>query len=193
MQPACDVVSVSPLLLALTHEELPRSQIPVRIRGMFDIVYAWRRDAPVRKARHNYALYDQCTPQTLRVQVGFPVSGRFADTDLVKCVQLEPGRAAHAVHVGPFANLHRTCAVLHAWCAQRALPLTGQSWEVHGDPTEDPSKVETNLFLRVSEAWSVWSSTRSIFCVSGVMHGPPLQLTALRYCGRQHLSSGFCC
>ena len=119
---------------------------------MFDIVYAWLRDAPVRQAGHNYALYDQCTPQSLRVQVGFPVSGRFADTDLVKCVQLAPGRAAHAVHVGPYANLHRTYAALNTWCSQRALALTGQSWEVYGDWTEDPSRLETGLFLRVNEA-----------------------------------------
>ena len=153
MQPKCEVVSVSPLLLALTQEELPRSQIAVRIRGMFDIVYVWLRDAPaaVRQGGHNYALYDQCTPQSLRVQVGFPVSGRFADTDLVKCVQLAPGRAAHAVHVGPYADLHRTYAALNAWCSQRALTLTGQSWEVYGDWTEDSSKLETGLFLRIVE------------------------------------------
>ena len=151
MQPKCEIVSVSPLLLALTQEELPRSQIPVRIRGMFDIVYVWLRDAPVRQAGPNYAFYDQCTPQNLRVQVGFPVSGEFADTDLVKCVQLAPGRAAHAVHVGPYADLHRTYAALNAWCSQRALALTGQSWEVYGDWTEDSSKLETGLFLRIVE------------------------------------------
>ena len=101
---------------------------------------------------HQLARYlEPATGLTLRVQVGFPVSGRFADTDLVKCVQLAPGRAAHAVHVGQYANLHRTYAVLHAWCSQRALPLTGQSWEVYGDPTEDPSKLETGLFLRANE------------------------------------------
>ena len=151
MQPKCDGVSVSPVLLALTQEELPRIQIPVRIRGMFDIVYGWLRDAPVRQAGHNYALYDRCTPQALRVQVGFPVSGWFADTDLVKCVQLAPGRAAHAVHFGPYADLHRTYAALNTWCSQQALALTGQSWEVYGDPTEDQSKLPTGLFLRVNE------------------------------------------
>ena len=149
MQPECEVASVSPLLLALTQEELPRSQVPVRIRGMFDVVYVWLRDTLVRQAGHNHALYDQCTPQSLRVQVGFPVSGRFADTDLVKCIQLAPGRAAHAVHVGPYADLHRTYAALHAWCSQRALALTGESWEVYGDWTEDSSKLETQLFLRI--------------------------------------------
>jgi effector-binding domain-containing protein len=149
MQLICDVVAVSPLLLALTHEELPRSQIPARIRGMFDIVYRWLRDAPVRQAGPNYALYDQCTPQTLRVQVGFPVSGPFADSDRVRCVRLASGRAAHAVHVGEYATLHRTYAVLHGWCSEQALPLTGQSWEVYCDPTESPSRLETGLFLRV--------------------------------------------
>jgi effector-binding domain-containing protein len=67
-------------------------------------------------------------------------------------VQLAPGRAAHAVHLGPYADLHRTYAVLRAWCSQGSLPLTGQSWEVYGDPTEDPSKLLTGLFLRVSDA-----------------------------------------
>jgi len=119
---------------------------------MFDIVYAWLRDAPVCHAGHNYALYDQCTPQSLRVQVGFPVSARFADTEQVKCVQLAPGRAAHAVHVGPYAEMHRTYALLHTWCSERALTLTGQSWEVYGDWSEDPSKLETEVFLRVDEA-----------------------------------------
>ena len=150
MQPKCELVSVSPQLLALTQEELPRSQVPVRIRGMFDIVYVWLRDAPVRQAGHNYALYDQCAPQSLRVRVGFPVSGRFADTELVKCVQFAPGRAAHAVHVGPYAELHRTYAALNAWCSQRSLALTGQSWEVYGDWTEDSSKLETGLFLGIA-------------------------------------------
>jgi len=155
MQPTCDVVSISPLLLALTQAELPRPHIPLRIREMFDIVYGWLRDAPVRQAGHNYALYDRCTSQALRVQVGFPVSGWFADTERVKCVELAPGRAAHAVHVGSYADLHRTYAVLHPWCSGQGLALTGESWEVYGDPTEDPSKLATELFLRIAEPPSV--------------------------------------
>ena len=149
MQPKCEIVTVSSVLLALTEEEVPRSEIPARIRKMYDVVYGWLRDAPVRQAGHNYALYDQCTPRSLRVRVGFPVSAQFADTNLVKCVQLAPGRAAHAVHVGPYADLHRTYAALHAWCSGRELTLTGESWEVYGDWTDDSSKLETELFQRI--------------------------------------------
>ena len=148
----CEVVPVSPVLLALTQEEVRRSQISTRIRAMFDIVYTWLRNAPVRQAGHNYALYDQCSPQTLRMRVGVPVSGRFLDTDLVQCVELAPGRAARAVHVGSYSDLHETYAVLNAWCSQNALELTGESWEVYGDWTEDVSRLETGLFLRVQDA-----------------------------------------
>lgn len=149
MQPTCEVVSVTPVVLAVTQAEMPRSQIPVRIRGMYDVAYTWLRTAPVRRAGHNYALYDRCTPQSLRVRVGFPVSDRFADGESVQCVELAPGQAARAVHVGPYSELHRTYAVLHAWCAQRGLKLTGESWEVYGDWNDDPSKLTTELFLRV--------------------------------------------
>lgn len=149
MPPSCEIVSVAPLLLALTQEEVPRGQVAGRIRGMYDAVYAWRRDAPVRQAGHNYALYDPCGPETLRVQVGFPVSGRFADTDLVRCVSLAPGRAARAVHVGPYRDLHRTYSALHSFCSQHELVRTGHSWEIYGDATDDPSQLETALFLRL--------------------------------------------
>ena len=154
LPPSCEVVTVSPLLLALTQAEVPRTQIPRRIREMFDVVYGWLREASVRQAGHNHALYDRCTPQALRLQVGFPVSGWFADTERVKCVQLAPGRAAHAVHIGSYADLHRTYAVLHAWCARHDLALTGTSWEVYGDPTEDPSSLATELFLRIPDPQS---------------------------------------
>jgi effector-binding domain-containing protein len=77
---------------------------------------------------------------------------RCQGTELIKCVQLASGHAAHAVHVGPYTDLHRTYAVLNTWCSQRPLALTGQSWEVYGDWTEDPSKLETGLFLRINEA-----------------------------------------
>lgn len=149
MEPVCDAVPVPSLLLALTQEELPRAQIPMRILAMFDIVYAWIRNAPVRQTGHNHAIYDRCTATTLRMRVGFPVSGPFADTDLVQCVQLSPGQAAHAVHLGSYATLHDTYARLHAWCAEQGHTPTGQSWEVYDDPSANPADLRTDLFLRI--------------------------------------------
>jgi effector-binding domain-containing protein len=152
--PHCSVVIVEPVILALAEEVLPRAQIPSRILALFDLVYTWMREAPVRKAGHNYAVYDHCTPQHLRMRAGVPVSWRFADGERVKCVELAAGRAAHAVHVGPYGEMDRTYIRLHAWCRAENLRLTGESWEVYGDWTEDASKLETGLFLRIDAARS---------------------------------------
>jgi effector-binding domain-containing protein len=150
VSPSCHVVSLSPVLLALTQEELARGQVPRRIRGLFDVVYSWLKTAEVRQTGHNYAVYDKgSTQDLLLVRVGFPVSGRFADTERVQCVELGGGDAAHATHVGPYGELHRTYAALTEWCARAAVPLSGQSWEVYGDWHDDPSKLETDIYFRL--------------------------------------------
>ena len=149
MSQTCEVASVAPVLLAVTQAELRRAQVPARIRGMFDIVYSWLKSSGVRQVGQNYAVYDQCTAHGLRVQAGFPVSGHFADTDLVKCIELAAGRAAHATHVGSYAQLHVTYKALTEWCTGEALPLAGDSWEVYGDWHDDPSKVKTDVYFRL--------------------------------------------
>jgi effector-binding domain-containing protein len=151
MKCECEVVSYAPALLALTAEEMPRSQIPVRIRDMFGLVYTWVASAPVRRTGQNFAVYDQCTDQALRVRAGFPVSEAFTDTERVKCVELPPGRAARAVHVGAYGEMHRTYDALHAWCAEQGLKMSGVSWEVYGDWSDDPSKLTTEIFVRLRE------------------------------------------
>ena len=151
MSTSCQIVSVAPVLLALTEANLPRTELSSKILGLFDIVYAWSRTADVRQLGHNYAIYDGATPHRLRVRVGFPVSGPFADTDLVKCVELAAGRAAQATHVGPYGDLHVTYARLADWCSRAALPMSGESWEIYGDWHDDPTKLVTEVHLRLCE------------------------------------------
>ena len=150
MTPACRVVPIEPVLLAVTEAELDRREVAPNIRRMFDVVYAWLKAAPVRQAGHNYALYDRGVHRELLVRVGFPVSGPFADTSSVKCIERGAGRAARAVHVGPYSELHRTYAELHAWVRREGLRLGSQSWEVYGDWQDDPSRLETELYLRLA-------------------------------------------
>ncbi len=68
----------------------------------------------------------------------------------MKRVTLGAGRAARALHVGPYSELHRTYSELHAWCRREGLRLASQSWEIYGDWQDDPSKLETELYLRLA-------------------------------------------
>jgi hypothetical protein len=55
------------------------------------------------------------------------------------------GQVATAVHVGDYAQLPRTHEAIHAWRAQAGRAFAGTSWEVYGDWSADPSKLETTV------------------------------------------------
>lgn len=147
-QPSCRIVSVQEVLLAVGEAELDRSQIAGQLLGLFP--YAWLKGAPVKQVGHNYAIYERGTHKALLVRAGFPVSGPFAEAPSAKPFTLEAGLAAHALHVGPYSELHRTYAHLDAWCKAQGLALSGQSWELYGDWHEDASKLETGIYYRIS-------------------------------------------
>ncbi|MCA9052417.1 MAG: hypothetical protein KDA75_01205, partial [Planctomycetaceae bacterium] len=58
---------------------------------------------------------------------------------------------ARAVHMGLYAELHRAYSKLDAWCSQHALRVQGESWEIYGDWTDDPSALRTDVFLRICD------------------------------------------
>lgn len=83
------------------------------------------------------------------MQVGFPVSRRFANGAQVRCVEFASGRAAHTTHVGPYSGIPAATDALNAWCAQQRLPLAGVGWEVYGDWNDDASKLVTDIYFRL--------------------------------------------
>ena len=95
-------------------------------------------------------MYDLFGSNGMRMQTGFPVSGRFADTAQVKCVELAAGRAAHTRHRGAYSGLPEANDRLHEWCVQQALHLAGVSWEVYGDWHEDESRLVTDIYVRLT-------------------------------------------
>ena len=57
--------------------------------------------------------------------------------------------------MGPYSELHRTYAALHAWCKGEGLRIGSQSWEVYGDWQADSSRLETELYLRLGSPATV--------------------------------------
>jgi effector-binding domain-containing protein len=145
--PSCRIAPVEAVLLAVGEAELDRAQIASHIRTMFP--YEWLKTASVKQVGHNYAIYERGTHKDLIVRAGFPVSGAIAESRTVESFTLAAGEAAHALHVGPYSELHRTYARLDAWCKEQGLRLAGQSWELYGDWHEDPSKLETGIYYRL--------------------------------------------
>jgi effector-binding domain-containing protein len=142
-----DVVDVQPVTLAVAEAFVRQADIPSRIVGMFDEVYAWLRESDVKQVGHNHAVYDRFSANGMRMRAGFPVSKRFVDGERIKCLQLAACRAAHVTLVGPYSGISDAHTRLNAWCMQRKHALKGMSWEVYGDWVEDQSKLVTDIFF----------------------------------------------
>jgi effector-binding domain-containing protein len=61
------------------------------------------------------------------------------------------GRAAHALHLGPYQELPRAHMAIHDWCRQHGHVMTGLNWEVYGPHhPDDPSKLRTDVFYELT-------------------------------------------
>ena len=56
------------------------------------------------------------------------------------------------MHVGPYGTMATTHAAVVEWCAANGRELTGRSWEVYGDWTDDPGRLETEINYEVHDA-----------------------------------------
>jgi effector-binding domain-containing protein len=74
---------------------------------------------------------------------------RAGTTDHDQTIGDSVANTAHTVRIGPYNALPAVNTQLNEWCAQQALQLSGVSWEVYGDWSEDQSKLVTELFFRL--------------------------------------------
>ena len=143
-----DVVSAQTATMAVARATLPLEQISGKILQLFDLVYAFLETAKVKQAGHNIAVY---LNNVVDLEVGVPVTAPFEDTATVYCSSLPAGRAAHAVHYGPYSELGGAHDAVLQWCEDRGLALTGVSWEIYGHWNDDPSLLRTDVYWLLKE------------------------------------------
>ena len=56
------------------------------------------------------------------------------------------GHVAWTVHIGPPDRLGAANAAIEAWCLANQRTLAGVSWEIYGDPGDDPATFEVRVF-----------------------------------------------
>ena len=74
----------------------------------------------------------------MEVDFGVEVSRAFADEGEIVLTHTPAGQAASTVHVGRPDQLAGANAAIEEWCRANDRSLAGVSWEIYGDPGEDP-------------------------------------------------------
>ena len=63
----------------------------------------------------------------------------------VHAVEAPAGQVAIAAHVGSYNRMKEAHDAIHAWRAANHSIFAGRSWEIYGDWSDDPSKLEPTI------------------------------------------------
>jgi effector-binding domain-containing protein len=137
---------VHPRKLAAVRRRVAIGAVGSAWRPALDQVWAFLRSQPgLRTDGHNVFLYHHPASRNdpMDVDFGVEVTRGFEPSGEVRPAETPAGEVATAVHVGPYDRLKETHDAIHAWTQAHGRRFAGQSWEVYGDWSDDPSKLET--------------------------------------------------
>ena len=134
--------------IAAVRRRIPQSAIAAGWRPALDLVWTFLRAHPgLHAGGHNVFVYrGMGIPGLLDVDFGVQVTRPFEGEGDVTCAFTPQGEAATLLHTGSYDRLAESYAALRAWFAEQGQAMTGDSWEVYGDWTDDPARLETRLF-----------------------------------------------
>jgi DNA gyrase inhibitor GyrI len=146
--PDVTIQTVAPRKLAAVRRNVRIGAVGAAWKPALDQVWAFLRAHPgLRTDGHNIFLYRHPASRDAPMEVDFGVEvvRTFERAGEVEPAETPAGQIAMAVHVGGYDQLHRAHDAIHAWRARSGRAFAGLSWEIYGDWSDDPAKLETTV------------------------------------------------
>lgn len=133
------VVDLDEQPTAVLHEQVAMSVLPEFFDRAFSTVMAVAGKQGVQVVGPPFALYHGVPTDTIEVEAGFPTASAVEASDGVRPGILPAGRAAEAVHVGPYDTLPQTYDEVMRWVQEQGLHPGTNMWEYYlTDPAAEP-------------------------------------------------------
>src|SRR5262249_16934768 len=142
MSAQVSVRTVGPMKLAAVSRRVTIGGVGSAWKPALDKVWEFLRTQPgLRTAGHNVFLYHHPERRDLPLDVdlGVEVTRAFEPVGEVYPTETPAGTVAVAVHVGHYDGMKKTHEAIHAWREANNRVFAGTSWEIYGDPSDDPS------------------------------------------------------
>jgi effector-binding domain-containing protein len=142
------IVDLQPATVAVIRATIPMNSIrDFYDRGFGEVagVLAAQGVAPSGPA---LGIYWGVPTDTIELACGFPITRPITVEGRVTMEELPTGRAAQAVHVGPYEGLSDTYAQLADWVAAQGRSLGAMMWESYETeptPEADPESMRTRI------------------------------------------------
>ena len=135
---------IEPTPIAVARREVRRSEIGAVMVPALDAVWAFVRGRGLETG-HNVAVYVPAADADLTAWFGVrspPRSTATAGSSPRRCPQDSLRSPRTSV---PTTGLVETNRTIVEWCRANGHALSGTSWEIYGDWTDDPAKLETTV------------------------------------------------
>lgn len=128
------------------------AELSTAIRDSLGKVYeTLRADAP-GPLGCNVVLYGPGWGGKFDLRIGVRLDEPYAGDGAVKSYETPAGDVAHVVYFGEYAKMHPAHEAAQKAALESGRGLTGASWEVYGDWSDDPAKLRTDIYYQLGEA-----------------------------------------
>lgn len=148
-----DSVRIEPavsLPLAVVRRHVSASELSRVVTEACGLVWKAVKDAGIRDAGRQVAIYRNAQDGRLDVEIGVEVSTPFPGSGEVVASVLPAGEAATLTHFGPYGRLGAAHQAILDWCTAHDRSLEGTRWELYGhwlpEWNDDPSRIRTDVF-----------------------------------------------
>jgi len=131
------VLEIAPQFIAAAQGHAAANEVPATMLGLLSRGWDFVRKSGVKSDGINVAIY-RGDGDGVAIAAGPRVIEKFEGTPA--------GRAAAAIHLGPYEQLGRPHRAIREWCAANGHTLEGTSWEIYGHHEDDPAKRRTDVF-----------------------------------------------
>ncbi len=130
-------------------EEVSLPSIPEEIGKIFKEIYEYMMKKGIAPMGPPFSCWHGMNDRVFDMESGFPVRCPAEGEGRIKRSTLPGGRAAVAMHIGPYDSLAGTYQALESWIKENGYQAEAYLWEVYmTDPCQepDPSKWMTRVY-----------------------------------------------
>jgi effector-binding domain-containing protein len=142
------VRTVASIKFAAVRRHVTTGGVGAAWKPALDKVWEFLRFHPdLRTDGHNVFLYHHPArrDQPMDVDFGVEVPRAFESAGEVYATETPAGTVAVAAHIGAYDLMKETHDAIHACREANNRAFAGKSWEIYGDWSDDPRKLETTI------------------------------------------------
>lgn len=144
------VVEVKEQPVLSIRETTSMPSMPEKMGEIFSEIYAFMQKKEIVPVGPPFAYWHDMTGGIVDMECGFPVYGSAKGEGRIKSSKLPGGKAATALHIGPYDKLSEAYKVVESWIRDNGYQIAGNPWESYLTmPDVEPSKIKTQIFWLV--------------------------------------------